>query len=138
MKNFAVHEIVNEAHVIHGIAATNNVVLYNVALMFGEDKAKYIFTLSEAGEDFYSVDRYCQYVGFLQYQEGIGFSLKLSDFKSDIDNALDEYLMLEHNGWGKVEMDKYVSIVQQIAKEGNRGEQATLNVIPIVPDSVRL
>ena len=115
-----VNKIIEEENVIHGIAVYDDIVLDNFEKVYGKEKANKIKYLADQNsQDFYLIERFFQYVGFLQFQVGIGLSLKLSDFKNNMDNVLDEYLKLESKDWNAAEREKYAKIYHEIFSDNN-------------------
>ncbi len=128
MKEFFVNHIVEDKSIIHGIATADKAVIKNINTMFGRKMAEVIIHLVNKNEDFFTIERFCQYVGFIQFRVGLGLSLKLTDFRGNMDNALDEYLELEGKGWDKADRDKYIQVAHEILEQ--QTEEATLRVIP--------
>jgi hypothetical protein len=123
-----VNKITEENNVIHGIAVFNDIVLENFEKTFGKEKAKNLKILVDKNiQDFYLIERFFQFVGFLQFQRNIGLSLKLSDFKNNIDNVLDEYLELESKNWSLAERNKYAQIFDEILSDPNLEKAELIN-----------
>jgi len=59
---------VEDNGVVHGIAVADKAVIKNVDTMLGSKIAEVILHLVDKNEDFYIIERFCQYVGFIQFQ----------------------------------------------------------------------
>ncbi|NII25473.1 hypothetical protein HB364_10295 [Pseudoflavitalea sp. X16] len=116
MKKIFINYIHTDNGVDHGIAALNKTVIENMPIVFSptvENNLKVIIS-NNPGQSFYSFTRFCQYVMYFQYQPGLGITLKFSDFKNDIDLALDEYSTLGGKQWKKEDRDKIMKIFEDI------------------------
>lgn len=131
MKQFLVHTIVEEDNVTHGIAVTNNLIYKNFETMVGEKIGAVLPFLVEKNDNFFIIERFCQYVGYIQFRTDLGLSMKLSDFKNNMDNVLDEYLELEAKDWELADRMKYIEIVDEIIKDAN-GDVAEMIEVPLL------
>lgn len=130
MKELFVNEIIEQIGVTHGIVGEDRLVKKNLYAIYPKDKVEKIMTIfSHPTDASYFFDGFCQYVIYVQYQPGIGLSMKISDYKGDIDLALDEYRKLQEKGWNQADIDKIMKIFQQISK--NKKDWAKLTVQPI-------
>lgn len=127
MEEIFVNKIIEDKHVTHGIVVENDLVVKDLKVMFGDKIANVLIKQAKTVSEFYLIERFYQYAVFIQYQKKIGFSIKLSDFNKNTDNALDKYLAVEATDWQKSDRDKYVSIVQGILMD--KSENAKLTVV---------
>lgn len=118
MLDFKVNRIVEIDNVKHGIITDSVQVVENFKLVYGSDKTiSLLKTMEETKQNCYLICRFGDYVGFLKYQIGLGFSLKLTDFENNFDNALDEYLSLQKKEWKDDDVMKYLKIAKEIETE---------------------
>ncbi len=128
MLEFFVNKIEEENNVTHGDVAENSLVLENFATIYGIGKANGLMALAEKNKaNFYLIERFGNYVGFIQYKTELGFLMRLSDFGDNIDNVLDEYLELEAKNWKIEERVKYVRIAKEIMD--NKPEVSKLTIV---------
>jgi hypothetical protein len=64
--------------------------------------------------DFYFLTRASQFVVFFQYQNGLGMSMKFTDYKNNLDTALDEYNILGLTDWETKDKVRIMQIFQDI------------------------
>jgi hypothetical protein len=130
MKELFVNEIIEQNGITHGIAGEDRLVKKNLYVMYPKDKVTKIMAIFSGPVDAsYFFEGFCQYVVYVQYQPGIGLSMKISDFKGDTDLALDEYRTLQVKGWSQTDIDKIMGIIQRIAK--NKKDWAKITVQPL-------
>lgn len=130
MKELFVNQIVEQGGVTHGIIGEDRLVKKNLYAIYSKEKvAKLLVIFSDPINDSYFFDRFCQYIIYVQYQPTIGLSMKISDFKDDIDLALDEYRKLQIKGWAQADIDKIMKLVQEIGK--NKKDWAKLIIQPV-------
>jgi len=130
MKTFKVNSIHEEKNATHNVTISNQTVLDNVKEMFG-DKALAVVKLAvELGQNFYSIDKYCQYVAVTRYGNPEGLSMTLSTFHGNVDNALDEHLRLTGKDWPKADVDKYSRLAHEIINDKDL-RPATIEVVPL-------
>ena len=129
MKTFMVNEIITNNNVLHGIVVDQKLVFKNFETMSGKKMAEVIFLEIKQNKNFYFIERFCQYVVYVQFRVGLGISMKFSDFGDNIDNVLDQYLKLEAKNWDRKDTLKYVETVQQIID--NKNEIAEMVVVPM-------
>ncbi len=128
-----INHIEKEGETIHGIAAWDKTVEQNLNIIFRNDKAldgiRYLIKTSK--DPFYTFTRFCQFVVYIQYQPILGLLMKLSDFKNDTDAALEYYKDLRENEWNKADVDKILSIFQDIQNDRtNIAKLVTKDPIP--------
>ena len=99
--------------------------------MVGEKIGAVLPFLVEKNDNFFIIERFCQYVGYIQFRTDLGLSMKLSDFKNNMDNVLDEYLELEAKDWELADRMKYIEIVDEIIKDAN-GDVAEMIEVPLL------
>jgi len=117
MIEFLVNRIVDIDNVKHGIAMENELVIHNFNLVYGSEMTqKLLVYLERENKNQYLINRFGDYVGFLNYQVDLGFSLKLTDFENNFDKALDEYLELQKKSWKEEDIIKYLKIAKEIEK----------------------
>ena len=132
MKELFVNQIVEQGGITHGIAGEDRLVKKNMYVIYPREKVtKLLGIFSHPVNPSYFFDRFCQYIIYVQYQPGIGLSMKVSDFKGDIDLALDEYRKLHIKGWSQADLDKIMRLVQDVTK--NKNDWAKLIVRPVQP-----
>jgi hypothetical protein len=131
MKELIVNDIVEQDGVTHGIVAWNDHVKRNLYTMYDKDHARKIITvLEQSPVSLYDFVRCCQYLVQVQYQPDLGgFSMKISDFKGDVDLALDEYRKLQGKGWRQEDTNKIMKICEEIRKK--KDNCATMKHIPL-------
>lgn len=114
-----INHIEKEGETIHGIAAWNKTVEENLNIIFRGDKALHDlkFLIKNLKEPFYTFARFCQFVVYIQYQPVLGLTMVLTDFKNDTDAALDYYKQLREKDWNKADVDKILSIFQEIQND---------------------
>lgn len=128
MEEIFVNEILEDKHGTHGIVVTNDLVVTCLKTVFGNKIANVLINQTKTVAEFYLIERFYQYAVFIQYQKKSGFTIKLSDFKKNVNPTLDTYLATEAKGWQKSDRDKYISIVQGILN--NKSELAKLIIAP--------
>lgn len=110
-----VTEIFEDGNVTHGAITQDELCIEMLVKIIGMEKATALILLAKCTEmDFYSVFRYFQYVCLFMYEKEKGLSLKISDFKNNIDNALEKHTELNGKGWDLETRNKYCAIVQDI------------------------
>lgn len=118
-KEIYANQIIEENGVKHGIAGLNQTVFDNLQILYSPIKVKNLLEVfAKSPDGAYFFDKYCQLLIFFQFQPGLGYSMRISDFHNDLDLALDEYSKLTEKGWNKDDRDKIMSIFQDI-KEKN-------------------
>lgn len=118
MIEFLVNRIIEVDNITHGLVLENELVVYNFNIIYGENKTNSLLTeIEKQNQNCYLISRFGDYVGFLNYQIGLGFSLKLTDFENNFDTALDEYLSLQKKEWKNEDIIKYLKIAKEIEKE---------------------
>lgn len=130
MKEFIVNGILEEGGATHGVVASKKDVAKNLNTMFGADvAAKFLVSTDRISSDFISIGRFCQYVGVIKRNTEDGLTMRLSDFKGDVVNALEEYFILQDNDWDMAHREKFSNIANDIIN--NTGEIAKLVVRPL-------
>ena len=110
-----VNYIYSEGKIDHGIAATENCIEKNFKKIFTpKDREVLIPMFKEVRENFYFFNRFCQYVVYTQFQIDIGFTMKFTDYKSDLDTAIDEFKLLQENQWEESDIAKIMKIFDEI------------------------
>jgi hypothetical protein len=128
MIEFKVNRIVIIDNIKHGIVLENELVVENFKLIYGTNKTiSLLKTIESKKQNRYLICRFGNYVGFLNYQIGLGFSLKLTDFENNFDNALDEYLSLQKKEWKEEDIMKYLEIAKEIESESQPSKMIILN-----------
>ena len=128
MIEFLVNRIVDIDNVKHGIAMENELVIHNFNLVYGSEMTqKLLMFLERENKNQYLINRFGDYVGFLNYQVGLGFSLKLTDFENNFDKALDEYLELQKKSWKEEDIIKYLKITKEIENESQPSKMTISN-----------
>ena len=128
MIEFLVNRIVDIDNVKHGIAMENELVIHNYNLAYGSEMTqKLLVYLERENKNQYLINRFGDYVGFLNYQVGLGFSLKLTDFENNFDKALDEFLELQKENWKEEDIIKYLKIAKEIEKESQPSKMTISN-----------
>jgi hypothetical protein len=132
MKTLFVTEIVEQNGVSHGIVGQDSLVKKNMYLIYPKSMVDRLMAIfSHQTEASYFFDRFCQYVIYIQYQPGIGLSMKISDYKGNADLALDEYRILQEKGWNQADIEKIMKIFQEIGK--NKKDWARIIVQSFIP-----
>lgn len=128
MLEFLVNRIVETNNITHGVVTENELVIHNFSLVYGLKKTKgLLFSIQQKNENCYLISRFGDYVGYLRYQVDLGFSLKLSDFENNFNNALDEYLELQRKEWKNEDIIKYLQIAKEIEKESRKSKMTISN-----------
>ena len=122
-----------DGETIHGIAAWDKTVEENLNIILRNDKAlegiKHLIKNSK--DPFYTFTRFCQFVVYIQYQPILGLSMVLTDFKNNTDAALEHYQELRDKDWNKSDVDKILSIFQDIQNDKtNIAKLVTKDPIP--------
>ena len=121
MKKIFINSIVEQNGVTHGMAVVDKTIKENFQIVYTEGQIRGLAGYMQQNNGtvpFYSFDRFCQYIIYLQFQPfGVGFSMKITDFKNDIDLALGEYSELKEKGWLQSDRDKIMQIFQEIQKD---------------------
>lgn len=130
MIDFLVNKIEEVDGLTTGIVTDNLLVIHNLNLIYGEHKTINILAeIERLNQNCYSISRFGDYVGFLNYQLDLGFSLKLTDFDNNFDKALDEYLNLINKDWKKEDTIKYLKIAKEIEAESQPSKMTILNTL---------
>lgn len=128
MVEFLVNRIVEIDNITHGVIVENELVIHNFSLVYGLKKANgLLFSIQQKNENCYLISRFGDYIGFLRYQVGLGFSLKLTDFENNFDSALDEYLELQRKEWKNEDIIKYLQIAKEIETESQPSKMTITN-----------
>jgi hypothetical protein len=129
MKEIKVNQIDIDRGVTHGIIVTPDLIAKALKLIFGEEKMTNILILPRVMPDgFHLIEKFHQYVVYVEYRPPIGFSIKVSDFGNNINNVLDEFLELEAKNWESEDITKYVRLVDEIIQEGYKQEATMVQV----------
>ncbi len=128
MEEIFVNKIKEDKHGTHGLVFEKELVITCLKTVFGNKIANVLINQTKTVAEFYLIERFYQYAVFIQYQKKSGFTIKLSDFKKNVNPTLDAYLATEAIGWQKSDRDKYISIVQGILN--NKSELAKLIIAP--------
>ena len=128
MIEFLVNKIQEVDDLTIGIVADSHLVIHNLNHIQGEHKTINILSeIERINQNCYSISRFGDYVGFLNYQLDLGFSLKLTDFDNNFDKALDEYLNLINKDWKKEDTIKYLKIAKEIEIESQPSKMTISN-----------
>lgn len=130
MLEFLVNRIEKIDNIIHGIVLEDKLVIHNFGLVFGLKKTNgLLIEISQKNENCYLISRFGDYVGFLNYKVNLGFSLTLTDFENNFNNALDEYLLLQKKEWKKDDIIKYLQIAKEIETKSQPSIMTISNAI---------
>lgn len=114
-----INHIEKEGETIHGIAAWDKTVEENLSIIFRNDKVlegiRYL--IKNSAQPFYTFTRFCQFIIYIQFQPTLGLSMKLTDFNNNIDSALEYYSDLKNKEWKKEDIDKILTIFQDIQND---------------------
>lgn len=128
MIEFLVNRIVNSDGVNHGLVLENELVIHNFNIVYGVNKTVSLLTeIQKQKKNCYLITRFGDYIGFLNYQVDLGFSLKLTNFENNFDNALDEYLELQRKNWKEEDILKYLKIAKEIENESKPSKMTISN-----------
>lgn len=128
MIEFLVNRIIEVDNITHGLVLENELVVYNFNIIYGENKTISLLTeIEKQNQNCYVINRFGDYVGFLNYQIDLGFSLKLTDFENNFDTALDEYLSLQKKEWKNEDIIKYLKIAKEIENESQPSKMTISN-----------
>jgi hypothetical protein len=131
MKQIYANTIVEQDGVTHGIAGLDKTIVENLGIMYKSGMAQAIIQqFAKAPDAAYFFDQFCQFVVYVQFQRGIGLSMKISDFHGNTDLALDEYKKLQSKGWRKEDTDKIMKLC--LAIESYTGEKAEIVIKDLV------
>jgi hypothetical protein len=115
-----VNRIIKEGNAVHGYTVFDNTVFENLRIIYSGKLLEGItYLIKNSKDSFYTFDRFCQYIIYLQFQPALGLTLKFSDYKNDTDAALEEYKLLRDNNWRKEDTDKIMKIFQEILEDKN-------------------
>lgn len=128
MIEFLVNRIIEVDNITHGLVLENELVVYNFNIIYGDNKTISLLTeIEKQNQNCYVINRFGDYVGFLNYQIDLGFSLKLTDFENNFDTALDEYLSLQKKEWKNEDIIKYLKIAKEIENESQPSKMTISN-----------
>jgi len=128
MLDFKVNRIITADNIKHGIVTNSMQVVENFKLVYGFNKTVSLLkTIEDKKQNCYLICRLGDYVGFLNYQIDMGFSLKLTDFENNFDSALDEYLDLQKKDWKEEDIIKYLKIAKEIENESQPSKMTISN-----------
>lgn len=115
-RNLFANAVVDDGRYRVGIVTLDSTVLENIRIIFGTEVGyKIVHLLKNSHPDGgYLIEKFCQFVFFIQFQPEIGFSMRLSDFGGNINFALDEYIALRTNEWAEEDRDKMMKLFQEI------------------------
>jgi hypothetical protein len=115
MEEILVQEITITDSFTVGHITDNELVIKNCYLFFSNQAAKNIEFLMSRNDSFYIIDKYCQYVIYLQYQKELGGAyMNIIDFKNGTDSMLDYYLFLKEKKWEKKDREKVAKLYKEI------------------------
>lgn len=117
MIQLVANEIIEQNGVIHALVVIDTDIITNLSVIYPEGPVgAHIksLLLNPPDDGFHLIDRFCQYVVLLQDDVYTGLSMKLSDFKGNIDTGLEEYQELKGLGWDQADIDKIMQIVVDI------------------------
>ena len=127
MIEFLVNRIILEKNTTIGMVMEDELVIHNLTLVYGLKKTNgLLLSIQQKNENCYLISRFGNYVGFLQYENDKGFSLKLTDFEN-FDGALDEYLELQKKNWRNEDIIKYLKIAKEIENESKPSKMTISN-----------
>ena len=119
MKEIYVNAIYEQDNLINAVAVHDTTVLKNLKNIYSDIGYNVLQEkIKLQPETFYSFDKYCQFVTFIQFIPKFGLSMKFINFENETDKALDEYNVLKANGWTKEQTEKILKIHIEI-KETN-------------------
>ena len=128
MIEFLVNRIIEVDNITHGVVLENELVVYNFNMVYGKNKTISLLTeIEKQNQNCYVISRFEDYIGFLNYQIGLGFSLKLTDFENNFDTALDEYLSLQKKEWKNEDIMKYLKLAKEIENESQPSKMTISN-----------
>lgn len=133
MKPIYVNNTYTQDNLFNGVAVLDKTVWKNLKNIYPDHIYQALKQKVNSGkEPFYSYDKYCQFVIYLQYQPVLGLSLKFIDFYNNTDYALDEYNLLKEIGWTAPEIEKIMKLFTEI-KENNpeKGEFIIEDQVPL-------
>jgi hypothetical protein len=110
-----VNEILIEHNINSGLVVSNKTAMKNIDIIFEGNKRTELKTLikSKPADPFYLFARHSQYVIYLQYERFLGLSMRVYDFNSDIDSALDEYLAIKEKEWKEEDRATIIRLFQE-------------------------
>ena len=119
MKEIFVNTIYEQDNIVYGVAVHDHTVWKNLETIYSEIVFKVLETkIKFQPEPFYSFDKYCQFVTYINFVPDLGLSMKFIDFENDTDKALEEYTILKTKSWTKEQIQKIMKLHIEI-KETN-------------------
>jgi hypothetical protein len=102
--------------VLHHIVVDDREVIKNLAVIYPGEKGEAIRRLikNSPKEGFHFIDRFHQFVILFMFDPQVGLSMKISDFKGNVDLGLDEYRILMDNDWDQEDINKIMQIIVEI------------------------
>src|SRR5437016_3176387 len=120
MRQLIANEIIEQNGITQAIVVWNEDVVKNLSVIYPRgpvgEKIKNLL-LNPPKDGFHFIDRFCQYVILLQDDVFTGLSMKISDFKNNIDTGLEEYQQLKRLGWDQQDIEKIMKIVVDIKEK---------------------
>lgn len=117
MVQIPVNEIIEQSGITQGLVVLDKTINETMPIIYSEKTLSAIaFTLQQHGGKvpFYHIDRFYQYITLIMYDPFLKFSIKISDFKNNVDTALDGYSELKEKDWLPGDRDKIMRIFQEI------------------------
>ena len=129
MKQIFVNTVIENENIIRGLAVLNETVHEDLAIIYPKQMVAYYKQkeIENSSKDFYGFDRFCQFVIYLSYRNGLGYALEILDFNNvnNVNAAFDYMLSLRKLGWEEIDRERIVKIYQEI-KQDNGGEKCEM------------
>jgi hypothetical protein len=123
MKEIFVNAIIEDGNIIKGAAVLNETVNEDLAIIYPKQMTDYFKKMEEENspQEFHGFDRFCQFVIYLSYRNGLGFSIEVLDFNNvnNVNAAFDYMLSLRKVGWEESDREAIVKIYQEIKQDEN-------------------
>lgn len=131
MTHLFVNEIVQGKNITHGYATYEETVVENFRTIFTKEQLwAEIDWIDNSPEDHGNkLIRFCQFIIYLTFHKKpkLSFGMVLIDCHSDIDAALDEYLMYGRENWDQERKDEFMRLFQEI-QDDPETEQAIMTM----------
>lgn len=120
MKEIYINDLVEVRGLQVGMVTRQSTIAENIKLLYTQKLWAALVEEGKKGETkdgFQFFDRFCQFILHVKYIPELGWAMGITDYKNDIDLALDHYNYLSQQGWDIKNKEIFMDIFQDIQND---------------------